>query len=43
MAWWIGSVFLVMVALSAAVVLGVLALAQPPATVWENSRQRRIE
>ena len=30
MAWWIGSGFLVMVALSAALVVGVLAHAQPP-------------
>ena len=42
MAWWIGSVLLVMVALSAGLVLVAFAHAQPPDSAWEKALKGRI-
>jgi len=41
MAWWIGSVLFVMVALSVGLVLVVFAQAQPPEPAWEKALKRR--
>jgi len=41
MAWWIGSVLLVMTALSAGLVLVVFAHAQPPESAWEKTVKQR--
>ena len=41
MAWWIGSVLLLMVALSAGLVLLVFAHAQPPHSAWEKALKQR--
>lgn len=41
MAWWIGSLLLMMVALSAGLVLLVFAHAQPPDSAWEAALKRR--
>jgi len=41
MAWWIGSVLIVMVALSAGLVLVVFAQAQPPESAWEKALKQR--
>jgi len=43
MAWWIGSVLLLMMAVSTTLVFAVLAHAQPPATAWEKALTRRID
>jgi hypothetical protein len=42
MAWWIGSVLLIMAALSAGLVLVVLAHAQPPDSAREQALKRRV-
>ena len=42
MAWWIGSIFLMMVGLSAGLVLVVFAHAQPPESAWEKALKRRV-
>ena len=42
MAWWIGSVLLLMVAISAGLVLLVFAHAQPPDSGWEKALKQRV-
>jgi hypothetical protein len=41
MAWWIGTVLLVMAALTAGLVVVVFVHAQPPESVWEKTLKRR--
>jgi len=41
MAWWIGTVLLVMAALSAGLVVVVFVHAQPPESVWEKTLKQR--
>lgn len=41
MAWWIGSVLVMMVALSAGLILLVFAHAQPPDSAWEKALKQR--
>ena len=41
MAWWIGTVLLVMAALGAGLVLVVFAHAQPPESTWEKTLKQR--
>jgi len=42
MGWWIGTVLLVMMALSAGLLLLVFAHTQPPDSAWEKALKRRI-
>jgi len=41
MAWWIGSVFMAMIALSVGLMVVVLARAQPPESAWEKAVKGR--